>query len=120
MRTKWWAIALMVLCTAFTSTAALLNKKGAVNLELSLRGTIFNFYLIGGLCLLALATIILIIALRGGSVSVLFPIIATSYIWVTLISYYFLNEHISMLKGAGIASIFFGVILINVVGKGDA
>jgi undecaprenyl phosphate-alpha-L-ara4N flippase subunit ArnE len=55
----------------------------------------------------------LIIALKGGEVTVLYPIIATSYVWVAFGSSYFFGEIISLLRWTGIIFIIIGIIMIN-------
>ena len=56
---------------------------------------------------------LLIIAFKGGEVSVLYPIIATSYVWVSLLSMKFLDEKINIFKWIGISIIIAGIILIG-------
>ena len=55
----------------------------------------------------------MILSLRGGEVSVLYPIIATSYIWVSFLSIFFLNESMNNFKWLGVTSIIAGIILIG-------
>jgi len=117
VKTKPWAIVLIIICTIATSLAAVFNKKGAVNFELTIQGTILNGYLILGLTLLAVAMLLLMLSLKGGDVSVIYPIIATSYIWVTVMSYYLFSESINIFKIIGIGLISGGVILINIGDK---
>ena len=62
-------------------------------------------YIVGG--------ILIIVALRGGEVSVLYPIIATSYIWVSFLSIYFLGEVMNAYKWLGVISIIAGIALIG-------
>lgn len=113
MERRKLAIILVLTCTLCTSTAALLNKMGANNLSLSLQGTIFNYYLWGGLLLLGLGFVLLTIALRFGRVTMIYPIIASSYVWVTFLAFIFLREPISLLKILAIGFIIAGVIRIN-------
>ena len=55
----------------------------------------------------------MILSLRGGEVSVLFPIIATSYIWVSFLSVFFLGEKMSFFRWLGVVSIVLGISLIG-------
>ena len=106
------AVFMMLFCTLLTSIAQIFLKKGAMLLP-----TLFtNWQLLIGCFLYGSAAIIFIIALKGGELSVLYPIIATSYVWVSLLSGYFFNESITPLKWLGILSIVIGVSLI---GKGS-
>ena len=52
-------------------------------------------------------------ALKHGEVSMLYPIIATSYIWVSIGSSIFFNEIINIWKWAGVFLIVVGVIVIS-------
>lgn len=113
MATKTWAILVVVFSTAITSTAQIFYKFGANNLQFSIWSLITNYNLIIGLGLYAVAAALLIIALKGGELSVLYPIIATSYIWVTIASAYFFNEPTNLFKWSGIICIIIGVSLIG-------
>jgi len=118
--TKRWAIGLVVVCTLFTSFAQIFYKFGADRLSFDIFSIITNWPLIIGLILYGTAAVLLIIALSAGEVSVLYPIIATSYIWVSLLSMYFFGEIINMYKWVGMIFIFFGVILVAKGGKKDS
>ncbi len=119
MKTKLWAVGLILLCTAFTSTAQIFYKLGAGRLEFNLVSILTNYYLIFGLVLYVVGGVILIIGLRGGDLTVLYPIIATSYIWVSILSVYFLNEVMNVFKWIGVAIIFLGVSLVAYGSKKD-
>lgn len=62
--------------------------------------------------LYGISAILFIVALKHGNLSVLYPVIATSYVWVTLISFRVLHEPVSIAKFLGIALILCGVMLI--------
>ena len=53
--------------------------------------------------------LLLILALRDGQLSVLYPIISMSYVWVNLLSMYFFHDQINLWKAAGIAFVISGV-----------
>lgn len=109
MAAKLWAVALVVFCTLLTSTAQVFLKFGAQRLP-----SIFsNFPLIIGMCLYAIGAVALITAFKGGEVTVLYPIIATSYIWVTLLSRLYFGEPLLWLKFVGVFSIVLGICFIG-------
>jgi len=115
MKTKWWAIGLMILCTIFTSAGQILYKFGAEKLSFDISSVIFNMPLILGLLSYGIALVFLIIAFRGGELSVLYPIVATSYVWVSIASPFFFETDIMTLeKGIGVIIIVAGVSLIGV------
>ena len=113
MKTKLWAIGLMVICTLFTSAAQLFYKTGANNLEFNLISIISNWPIFLGMFLYGIGAVLLIIALKGGEVTVLYPIVASSYIWVALGSGYLFKEIITPLRWIGIILIIIGILMIN-------
>ena len=113
MATKSWAIALVLFCTLLTSTAQLFYKLGSQKLEFSVIGLLTNYPLLFGLFLYSIGGILIIISFRGGEVSTLYPIIATSYIWVSFLSMFFLNEMMNTFKWLGVLTIMIGIIFIG-------
>ena len=113
MATKLWAALLVLFTTLLTSSAQIFYKLGSQTLAPDLSAIFTNYYLIGGLLLYAVGGTLMILSLRGGEVSVLYPIIATSYIWVSFLSIFFLNESMNNFKWLGVTSIIAGIILIG-------
>lgn len=113
MKTKLWAIWLMVLCTLFTSSAQIFYKFGVGKLEFNFLSLITNWSIIIGIALYGFGAVLVIIALRGGEVTVLYPIITSSYIWVTMGSSYFFGEVINSLRWLGVFLIMVGIIMIT-------
>ena len=109
MKTPLWAVLLMVVCTFFTSSAQIFLKYGSARLPL----IFWNWPLFAGLSLYGFGAVLLIISLKGGDVTVLYPIVATSYIWVTILSIVFFGEHVGFLKWTGIFSIIMGICFIG-------
>ena len=113
MTTKLWAIGIILFSTLLTSTAQLFYKFGAEKLSLDILSIITNIELIMGMVLYAVGGILLILSFRGGEVSVLYPIFATSYVWVSFLSIYFLGEVMNIFKWAGVFTIIIGISLIG-------
>ena len=113
MATKLWAALLVLFTTLLTSSAQILWKIGSKTLTSDVLGILTNYYIIAGTFIYIFAGALLIISFRGGEVSVLYPIIATSYIWVSLLSMFFLNEKMNNFKWLGVAFIIFGIISIS-------
>ena len=111
MSTKPWAIGLVVLITALTSSAQLFYKLGADRLGISALYT--NWPLGLGLVIYGFGAVLLIIALKHGELTILYPIIATSYIWVALFSWGLFGESFGFVKLLGIISIVIGIVLIS-------
>lgn len=113
MATSPWAILAVVLATFIGSFGALFLKYGADALSKDLRKLVKNHYLfLGGLCY-GLGTVIFIIALKHGELSVLYPFTSLTYVGIAILSVKFLDEKINFFKFVGIASILIGVILIG-------
>jgi len=116
MPTKTSAIILMIFCTALTSFAQVFYKKGASLLEFNIISIITNYFIIIGLILYILGAVIMVYAFKKGEVTVLYPIVALSYIWVSLLSVYFFSEIMNTYKWIGITAIIIG---ISFIGFGD-
>jgi len=113
MTTKIWAIGIILFSTLLTSSAQLFYKFGSEKLSFNLLSIITNVEIIMGLVLYAIGGILLIISFRGGEVSVLYPLFATSYIWVSFLSIHFLGEIMNIFKWTGIFIIIGGIALIG-------
>jgi multidrug transporter EmrE-like cation transporter len=114
LKTKLWAIVLVLVCTIFTSIGQILYKVASRTLSLNIYSIITNVPLIIGLASYFVGAVLLIIALRNGELSVLYPFVSTGFVWVSILSTRFLGESMSMQKWAGIAVIFFGISLIGI------
>lgn len=120
MATKLWAALLVLFTTLLTSSAQILLKKGSAVLAFDIAAILANHYLIGGILLYIVGGALLILSFKGGEVSVLYPIIATSYIWVSLLSMVFLKEAMNLFKSAGILMIIAGIASIGLGSKDHA
>ena len=109
-------VGLVFSCTVIGAAAQLLMKIGMAHFHLDLIAIATNLPLIAGYALYGVNTLLLVLALRDGELSTLYPIIALTYVWVTLLSYTLLNEHPSLFKDIGIASIVVGVAIL---GRGE-
>ena len=103
----------MVLATLTGAFGPILLKKGSSRKLSNIGSLITNYYLIGGVSLYAIATIVFIPALKGGELSVLYPFVALTYVWVSLLSVKFLGEKMNLMKWFGITSIIIGVSFIG-------
>ena len=114
MKTKPWAIILMVICTIFTAFGQIFFKFASENITFNILSILMNFHLILGLFFYGIALVLLIISLKGGEVSVLYPIIALSYVWVSIMSpLFFDTDFMTMSKWIGIVAIVLGISLIG-------
>ena len=107
------SVILVFCCTILGAAAQILMKIGMAQFRPELPALLTNVPLISGYALYGVNTLMLVLALRDGELSMLYPIIALTYVWVTLLSYVLLNEHPNMYKNAGIATIVIGVAVLG-------
>jgi len=77
---------LMVICTLFSAAGQILQKYGALQIDFQSPLSIVNMPLFLGLASYAAGAGVMLIALKKGELSLLFPILATSYVWVSVFS----------------------------------
>jgi drug/metabolite transporter (DMT)-like permease len=112
-------------CTIFAAAAQVLMKFGAnhpmpqmnpgdVSTWLPfVKALLGNYQLLLGYVVQSGNALLLILALRDGELSMLYPIIALTYVWVNLLSMYFFHEHMNFWKAFGIALVMGGVALLG-------
>ena len=113
MATKLWAMLCVLFTTLLTASAQILYTLGSARLQFNLAGILGNYYILAGIFLYAIGGILMLISLRGGEVSVLYPIVATGYIWVGLMSSFFLNEKMNLFRWIGVILIIGGIAFIG-------
>jgi hypothetical protein len=69
--------------------------------------------LIAGYTLYGINTLMMVLALKNGEMSLLYPIIALTYVWTTLLSYTILGETPNLYKDVGIVTIVVGVAVMG-------
>jgi len=114
MATQLWSIVLVILATLVGAFGPILLKKASAKRLSKISSLTTNYPLFGGVTLYAIGTILFIPALKGGDLSVLYPFVALTYIWVSLLSVKFLGEKMNKFKWSGIALIIIGVSLIGI------
>jgi uncharacterized membrane protein len=105
-------------CTILGAVAQFLIKVGMNpnHIPHNLVGLITDVPLIAGYACYGLFTVAMVLALREGELSKLYPIIALTFVWVTLLSYLVLKETPNVYKNLGIVTIVIGVA---VLGRGE-
>lgn len=111
------AVLLVCFCTLLGAAAQVLIKVGMTQFKPEILALLTNFSLIGGYALYGVFTLLLVIALREGELSVLYPIISLGYVWVTGLSYFIFHDTLNPLKLAGIVTIMVGVAVLGQGGK---
>jgi multidrug transporter EmrE-like cation transporter len=116
------ALFIVVGCTLIGAAAQALIKSGANNLAHpgfigAILGMFTNPPLFLGYCLYGVFAGLLVYALRYGELSILYPVIALTYVWVSIISVVMFHESMNLMKVVGVIFIVTGVA---VLGRGGA
>src|SRR5580658_1979923 len=112
------AIFIVLACTLLVAIGQYLIKLGANRLShagliATTIGIITIPQLFAGYCLYALFSVMFVYALRHGELSILYPLIALGYVWVTIIAVVEFHEHMNPLKLAGLVVIIAGVAVLG-------
>jgi multidrug transporter EmrE-like cation transporter len=127
MRTSRWAMVLVLASTLSAASGQILIKMGVNDVDLQIIDKILAdstivltlVPLAVGYFLYALAAGMLIVSLKYGQLSVLYPIYAMNFVWVAVMSpVFFETDSMSPLKWAGVAAIVAGVSLIGLGSRG--
>lgn len=94
------------------SFGAVFLKMGAERLDGSLL-SFLNKPLVSGVALFLGSSVFYALGIRGGQLSVLYPMVSLGYIWTILWSRLFFKEAFTRAKFAGLALILLGVFLVG-------
>lgn len=109
-------ILLMVFCTIFTSLGQILWKMGVERMVFGDVASYFNLTFVLGFISYGVGATFIVVALENGELSVLYPIVATSYVWVSLISPYLFHDFMNLWKWIGVFLILISVSLLGFSG----
>ena len=109
------AILLILLCTVFTSLGQILWKLGLIQIDFNYPLTLINFPFIMGFFAYGIGFGLMLLAFKDGELSVLYPIVATSYVWVSLFSpILFPDDFMNVEKWLGVMIILISVGLLGI------
>ncbi|MBT3721194.1 EamA family transporter [archaeon] len=91
---------------------SLFLKKGSSKLTFNLKKWKNNLEVIFGLVLFGSSTIFYLLALPYGELSVVYPLSSLSYIFISIVSMWYLDEKMTKLKWTGIVLIMIGSFLV--------
>lgn len=111
------SVLLVFACTVLGAAAQILMKVGMAHFSPEPWKIATNVPLVAGYALYGINTLMLVLALKDGELSMLYPIIALTYVWVTLLSYALLPEKPNVYKNVGIATIVIGVAVLGRGGR---
>lgn len=104
---------LLVLIGAFIGAIGNLVIKKGTN-RYSFAKLFGSSLLWGGLFLYGLSVIFYVVALRQEELSVVYPLVSTTYLWTTFFSVKYLRERMNKWKWIGLLGIILGVTLIGI------
>lgn len=107
------SILLVFTCTILGAAAQFLIKTGMSHFSPHLMALVTNVPLVAGYTIYGINTLMMVLALKNGEMSVLYPIIALTYVWTTLLSYTLLGEPSNIYKNVGILTIVLGVAVMG-------
>jgi drug/metabolite transporter (DMT)-like permease len=112
------AIFIVLACTLLVAIGQYLIKLGANRLShAGLMGTMIGIFtipqLFAGYCLYAVFTVLFVYALRHGELSILYPLIALGYVWVTITAVVAFHETVNPYKIIGLLVIILGVAVLG-------
>jgi multidrug transporter EmrE-like cation transporter len=106
---------LLVACSTLISAAAqVLMKIGMTRVtHLGVLALATNIPLVAGYALYGVFCLMMILCLRQGELSIIYPIISLAYIWVTVCSYFLFHDTVNRFKVTGIACVIVGVAVLG-------
>jgi len=112
------SLILVFLCTLVGAAAQMLIKEGATTVKQpgflgAVIAMLTNPPLFAGYCLYGLNTILMVLALKDGELSLVYPVIALTYVWVELVSIFVFHEPMNAFKAIGITVIVAGVAVLG-------
>jgi len=101
-------------CTLISASAQILMKMGVSKVtSLNPLALATNMPLVAGYALYGLFCLMMILALRQGELSLLYPVISLAYVWVTILSYFVFHDTLNPTKLLGIGTVMIGVALLG-------
>ncbi|MBI4983183.1 hypothetical protein HZC32_00875 [Candidatus Woesearchaeota archaeon] len=108
------AIWLAIICTLFTSIGQVLWKLGLVRIDAHQWLTWFNLPFVSGFAAYGIGAALMLLAFKHGELSLVYPFIAASYVWVSLLSLYlFPSDFMNWWKWSGVIIIIISVSLLG-------
>ena len=109
------SVLLVLGCTVLGAAAQVLMKMGGNALPQG--ASVFQMLtclpLLAGLGVYGISTILLILALRNSELSLMYPIIALTYVWVMILSVVIFHETLNAPKVLGVLVIVAGVAVLG-------
>lgn len=114
MKTPVSSMVLVLVASFIGSFGAVFLKSGASRLKLNVVALLLNVRLQLGVALFLLSSYFFVLGVKHGELSVLYPLVALSYIWALLWSRIFFKEPFTRPKFYGLALILVGIAFIGI------
>ena len=101
----------IIICSMLTAVSQLFWKFGVNSDNYSFLHMLFNLNIIIGTFIYILGGVLLVLSLKHGELSFLFPMVSLSFVWVAILSLFFLEERITIVNWVGIFLIVGGISL---------
>ncbi|MDZ4802747.1 MAG: EamA family transporter [Bryobacteraceae bacterium] len=116
------SVLLVFLCTLIGAAAQVLFKLGSASMTGSTPVQILTHVFTSPALLLGFAcyginTLLLVLALRKGELSMTYPIISLTYVWVSILSVLVFHESMNGFKIAGLGIVVAGVAVLGRGGR---
>ena len=114
---------LVFISTLFGAPASIIIKSAAnhvpqhVNWFAALIAMATNLPLVAGYSLLGVSFFLMTLALKDGELSILYPVIALTQVWVTILSVWIFHDSMNPYKIAGVGAVVLGVGVLGWSGK---
>jgi multidrug transporter EmrE-like cation transporter len=114
MKTPVTSIALFTAAALFGAVGQYLYKSGADRAANSLAGYLLNWRLLAGVVCYVTVMVFFVAAFKvGGSMSVLYPIYASTFIWAAIIAWMAFGTPIKPVNVFGMAALVIGMYLMG-------
>jgi len=118
VKARLFSICLVFVCTLLGAAAQILMKGGtqgqAADTPLALFLEIFSSpQLFAGYALYGISTMLLVVALKYGELSILYPVIGLTYVWVCGLSVLIYGERLNPWKILGLCTVVAGVAILG-------
>lgn len=115
---KHSSVLLVFCCTLLGAAAQVFMKIGATQIARPTPAQMLtNLPLMTGYSLYGLSTGLLVLALRKGQLSILYPVISLTYVWVAILSMIVFGETMNVFKALGLMIIIAGVAVLGKDGR---
>lgn len=108
------SVFLFVLAALFGAVGQYLYKSGAEAAEGTLVSFVLNVRILGGVvCYIAVMVLFVVAFRKGGALSVLYPVYASTFIFAAIIALLAFDEPIKVVNLVGMAVLIFGMFLMG-------